>query len=67
MYAVHFNCAGDQEKIVAMGPWHFRQDFIAMKVLHEEPCEKDKRDCRVQLWVQIHHASLQQMTKILVY
>jgi hypothetical protein len=48
-----------------VGPWHFKQDLIAMKILTEEPCEKDGGDpqCRVQLLVQIHNAPLQQMTK----
>jgi hypothetical protein len=57
-----FSSTGDRE-VFSVGPWHFKQDLIVMKILTEEPCEKDGGDCRVQLLVQIHDVSLQQMTK----
>jgi Domain of unknown function (DUF4283) len=63
LFVASFNKIGDRERVLAMGPWHFRQDLLAMKLLTEEPQEKDREECRVQLWVQIHKAPLQQMTK----
>jgi Domain of unknown function (DUF4283) len=55
---VKFKNIRDREKVLSMGPWHFRQDLIAMKLLWDEPREQDREECRIQLWVQIHNAPL---------
>jgi Domain of unknown function (DUF4283) len=63
LFVANFKKAGESEKVATMGPWHFRQDLIAIKLLSDYPCEEDKADCTIQLWVQIHKVPLQQMTK----
>jgi Domain of unknown function (DUF4283) len=62
-YVAQFKNSGGRERVQALGPWHFKQDIIALKPLKNVLTNVDREDCRCQIWVQIHHPAIKRMTR----